>query len=251
MTPSFALDGDALAAYVNGSRASVRYRLDDGPAVDLPDPARLAAMLGRAEDGLSLYRRGSALLARPSDSEDADPEPVDLDALVEDLRALLGALPPRRDSAQPYRDLALAASSESPRFGDYLRAVVRRLRDDLPPPPRKPRPDRPAKVALPPAERERLRRADWRGREEASSEAVLSAWLDPMHPERRAALAGPHLAKDLHAMVSRTISNAIDKGRRLPDGREYAEPGPRVFYGVADVLLGPRKRTKRGLTYTF
>ncbi len=39
--------------------------------------------------------------------------------------------------------------------------------------------------------------------------------------------------------------------KNLPDGRPYLVPGPRIFYSVADDLLGASTRSNAGRVYTI
>lgn len=248
---SLTLDAEALARHRNmtrwqadKARRSIGYRLDSdgsGIAVELPGPAVLADLLTLPET----YRRGSAIVTATGD-------PLDLLALAEDLRGLLAALPLRADALAPYRDLRLAASTSSPKFDTYLLDVLRLLRRSLPAEPRpvaevvQARPLRgPAKSH---AEHARDARARRRSAEEASADAWLRAWLDPEDPPEPRA----YRLADLHAEAVEALLEWHDSGETLDDGREYAEPGPRVFARVLDRYLGEtRKRTKHGTTYTL
>jgi hypothetical protein len=250
--PRLTLDADALAAMParRGRDAAPlrawRFRLDSdgsGIPVELPGADYLARLL---DLDLDAYRRRSAIVARPHGSEE-EPEPLDLGALADGLRETLAALPARPDAGESYRDLVLAAGTPSTTFGEYVRAVVRAFRDRLPEAPARPSVRRPSSTSSrTPAEVERERRARFRAEEEATSRYVLRRWQ-----ETGALTPGRYLATDLYGHAVTAVERAVAAGRTMPDGSPLADTlRPRLFYAVADDVLGSRTRTRDGYVYT-
>ncbi|WP_101524271.1 hypothetical protein [Nocardioides houyundeii] len=251
------LDLDALAALRlrrrrdrdRLARTSAFFLDDDGTrvAVELPAPRDVAHLVSLP--GVEAFRRGRALLTRP-DGLNEDPLPIDLPGLAEPLRIAFRGLPDRRDALDAYRDLSRAASVPSLRFEAYLLDVLRAYREGLPNAPESriaeaaPRPPRgPAKSN---AEILSDRRAHSRADQEASTRLWLDGWLDAENPPA----PGAYRLADLHTEAVKTLWRRYDSGETLPDGREIAEPGPRVFDAVLKTYLGEgRKRTNQGVTY--
>jgi hypothetical protein len=253
MTPTLTLDEDRLArlrvALGREARSlrPVPLTLDSEGlrlSLTLPGVDYLAGLL--ALDGLDAFRRSSALLARPVGS-DEEPEPVSLPALADDLREILAGLPDRDDAGETYADLRLAARTSSAAFGEYLLGAVRAYRRDLPAVPTRPTARETAPPARTHADHCRDSRARFRAQEVATIRHVLRRWH-----ETGALTPGSHLARDLFESASSAVERSVAAGRTLPDGSPLADYiGARNFYGVADEVLGPRKRTKRGHVYAL
>jgi hypothetical protein len=251
MTPQ-----DSLAALTDArfrerrSEQPVKGRLDVGVTYEIPGPRLLASAfaLPWLVERFDVYRDGAALSLRAKGSTGA-PTSVDQLALAEELRATLAALPERSDAGRPYRDLRVFAAHALPgTVTNYLRDTVTAVRRLAPAwrPPQPPRP--PRGPALTPAER----KAAQRDRDRASEIASARWWLESLLDEADDDLAvGERItAAALYELASDTLGDLADDAEPLdandPDGPIARVPGPRVFYAVADDLLGTRRRGAHG-----
>jgi hypothetical protein len=264
---------DALAALRDGrlykrrDEKAVTFKLDAdglGVSIELPGPRIMAETfaLPWLRDRFDVYRSGVALLVRAKGS-DAEPTPLNQVVLAADLRAALGALPDR-PAGRPYEDSRRAASLGAAQMDAYLAAVVvlvRRLASEW-----KPRTDRPMTVAAPAltaAERKAAQRKRDHDAEEASARWFVELLLDPENVDAPA--PGTRIAAaDLHAQAVASLEGLAEE--RVQDGDDWPEtaeeygypldpraPRQRVFYPIADDLLGRRKRGAHGsaLAYTI
>lgn len=236
--------------YAKKTEKPVRLKTDSGVSLEIPGPRILAEVyaLPWLRSGVDAYRSGSAILTRPTGS-DAEPRARHLGELANELLAALMGLPERgtTEAGRPYRDLRLFLTEATPAArGKYLADVVAQLRALLsayrPPVAREERP--PAKTT---AERKAAQRERERADEEASArdwlEGLLTGWGDD---DEVPAPGSRWLASELYETAVEAIEEYMDAGDPRPDGGDYAVPRQRVFYSVADELLGPRRRGAKG-----
>ncbi|MCW2790845.1 MAG: hypothetical protein JWP56_3148 [Aeromicrobium sp.] len=247
------LDTEALALRRNVARYGrpVEFRLDSdgsGVAVSLPSAASLAELLSFPPT-VEAYRRGAALLTRPSGSAD-EPTPVSLPDLAATLRGVLSDLPERPDAGLQYRDVTRAASVPSPRFDAYLLAVVRALRATLNAVPRRPK----APPTAPPRRTETARKRGQRGRSRSIEAISALWWLDAfLNDEDEPVPPGTALtASALHRLACGGLEDLADEpiDEGSDDSPLFRSPRRRVFLVAADVVLGKPRRTEAGVTYT-
>lgn len=245
--------------YAKQAERPVALRTDSGVYLEIPGPAVLAdvfalpwLLAGEREH----YRSGAALLVRPRGSQD-EPRPVDQRDLTPLLLRALKALPDlsSAEAGRPYRDLRRYLTEASPAARDgYLAKVISHTRRLLPEwrPPKAPKaPSGPARSA---AERKAASRERARSDEEASArewlEGFLSGWDGG---EERPAPGSRWLAAELYDTAAEAIGDYAEDGEEREDGGAYRVPRQRVFYSVADELLGPRRRGAKGsaMAYTI
>ncbi|WP_164198913.1 hypothetical protein [[Micrococcus luteus] ATCC 49442] len=267
MTP-YELDLAALSDgryYAKRAEKPVKLKTDSGVTLEIPGPAVLAEVfaLPWLRSRVIAYRSGSALLTRPIES-DADPAAIHQGHLASELLAALQSLPERTsgEAGRPYRDLRLFLTEASPATRDgYLSDVVthtRRLLPEWRPP--VPRMERgPAKTA---AERKATSRERIRREEEASTRDWLENFLIGWGDEAEAPAPGSRwIAAELYADAASVIKDAVEDAEdaraskeepdTLPDGTPYRVPRQRVFYSVADELLGARRRGAKGSAMVY
>ncbi|HEX2894907.1 MAG TPA: hypothetical protein VHO29_12990 [Marmoricola sp.] len=81
-------------------------------------------------------------------------------------------------------------------------------------------------------------------------------WLKVfLHDEDEPPELGPILAADLYARACAALEDFAEAGELVdeddPESPRVRLPRRRVFFEVADRLLGPRRHTKRGAIYTI
>ena len=223
-------------------------------ALEVPGPKLLAALYGepwlRFAFNVDAFRAGSALLTRPTGSA-AEPSALNQRDLAGELLRALQRLPERSsdEAGRPYRDLRLFITEASPAAVEkYLAEVLAHLRRLLPAyrPPAESVDHAPAKTA---AERLAAHRERVRADEEASAREWLAAYLaddDAPAPGSRVPAA------KLYADADKVIGAYAEDEEEREDGGLYRVPRQRVFFAVADELLGARKRGAKGITvYTI
>lgn len=251
---------DGLAALRDGRftdpKSHYRVKLDTGISLEAPAPALLADVFAgpyfRAE--LDLFRSSAAILIRPKGSTDR-PTPVPLADLVGALRRALLALPDRTDAGRPYTDARILVRDGEPGTVDeYLASTVRAVRRTAnvykaPARPRTSR-DRPARTGT---ERSRECRDRARAAETASVrwwlEHYITGWDGDLEPP------APGTAVPAAALLADCLSS-LDESADLAepvagDGTVARVPRRRVFYDVADDVLGPRQRAGKSRTAVY
>jgi hypothetical protein len=226
-------------------------RLDSGVQVYLPTAADFAALiepnpqreLFRRPGGISSRERGSDVLG---DGMAA----VTVEELSEALVAMCAALPQRDDAGPAYISLRHLGVHEPDRLRRETVEAARAFRRSLPeePKPHRERVEQPH-TGKPAAQRMAEMRARVRRNEVESSAWYLEGFLEDAEPGERI------LGASLYEQASEAVEEMLDAGYDLIDEEDddsavYTVPGPRVFYGVADSMLGKRKRTAHGVTYT-
>ncbi|QCU77261.1 hypothetical protein E7744_02780 [Citricoccus sp. SGAir0253] len=228
-----------------------RVRLDSGLNLETPSAKRLAEVyaLPYLTGDRELYREGSAILARAKGST-AAPTPVPLAGLADEIRASLASLPEVRptEAGDRYHDARLLVlHGDAGTVGAYVEAVVRAVRVRLPTY-RPPRPAAERGPALTPSEYVKRSR-DKAARIEADS---IRAWLAEWREYDDAPAPGDAVnAADLFARAVDEINDNRDFGDKTPQGDEYRVPRRRVFYAVADEILGPRRRVGKARTAVY
>lgn len=234
----------ALAALHDGRYYSakaerpVKLKTASGVSLEVPGPRLLASVYAlpwlRARS--SAYRSGSAILTRPAGSGE-EPRPIHQGDLAKELLAALQSLPETPHAGRPYRDLRIffVEASEAAQ-GAYLAATVDHLRRLLPVyrPSAEKAPRAPAKSA---AERKADQRERDRADEEASAREWLTAYLEDAEPGERVS------AQELYEDAVDVIGDYIEDDEPREDGGTYRLPRQRVFFNVADEILGARRRT--------
>lgn len=252
--------------YAKKAERPLALKTDSGVYLEIPGPAKLADVfaLPWLLSGADAYRSGSALLRRPKGSED-EPRPVPQADVAEELLAALEALPEltTQEAGRPYRDLYRYVREASPAARTkYLADVVTHTRRLLPEwrPPKAPKaPTGPAKSA---AERVAESRERARREEEASARDWLRGFLTGWDGDTDVPAPGSRwLAAELYADAAEVIGDAVedakeaiaegDEPETLPDGTPYRVPRQRVFYAVADELLGARRRGAKGSAMVY
>lgn len=237
----------ALAALKDGryyaakAERPVKLKTDSGVSLEVPGPALLAATyaLPWLLLGADAYKAGSALLTRPHGS-DEDPAPIHQGELSEELLAALQRLPQDASAGRPYKDLRIFLTEASPAARSaYLADTIAHLRRLLPAyrPPKERAPRGPAKST---AERSAELRARVRREEELSAREWLEGYLEDADPGERV------VAEELFRECAETIEEFVDADEPREDGGAYAVPRQRVFYTVADEVLGSRRRGAHG-----
>lgn len=199
------------------------------------------------------YRSGSALLTRERGSE-KEPKAVHQGDLTAELLAALRGLPElsAAEAGRPYCDLRLYVAEASPAARSaYLADVVthaRRLLPEWRPP--APKVQRgPAKTA---AERKAASRQRLRREQELSAREWLQGFLTGWDGDTEVPAPGSRwIASELYETARESIEESIELEDNRLDGGAYVVPGKRVFYAVADELLGHRRRGAKGTTYVY
>lgn len=265
---------DALARLSDTPRnirrdgANVRRTVAEsyGPVVlTLPSPRRLARALvmPTIREVREVYNRSGTLVGRRNT---ADPlEPVNLgEPAIGALVQRLAELPDRNDARSLYRNLRRLATLDPSAAAELIRKAVSvaHLEADAEPVPAAPAPAR--RPAATPLERDRAYR-ERKGHHERTSSAhyvrqFLTGWdgADDVPP------VGSRVpAPELHASAKEAIALAVAEQRSASDlGEDWEEiaaedglplsprvPGVRVFYEVADAVLGERRRTSAGYVF--
>ncbi|MET4620427.1 hypothetical protein ABIE18_001876 [Arthrobacter sp. 2762] len=237
----------------------VTLKIESGVSLEIPGPRLLAEVfaLPWITSTADAYRSGAAILTRSQGSYDI-PAPLHLGVLAENLQAALLQLPSLGPSqaGRPYRDLQIFLNEASSHFREqYLRNVVEQLRTLLPTWKEQailhqsrngaPRTD---------AERKASSRARIREQEEASARSWLIGFLTGWDIDEEKPVPGERiLAAALHEAAIGAIEDFIESEEVLEDGTPFRRPTQRVFYAVADQLLGPRRRGANGsaMSYTI
>lgn len=241
--------------YAKKAEKPVTLKTDSGVSLEIPGPRVLAEVyaLPWLHSRVDAFRSGKAIHARPKGSE-TEPTAVHLGELANELLAALQRLPEliTTEAGRPYRDLRLFLTEATPAARSaYLADVVAQLRGLLsayrPPVSREERP--PAKT---PAERKSAQRDRERHDEEASArdwiEGFLTGWGDD---DEAPATGSRWVAAELYEIATEAIEEYMDACDPRPDGGDYAVPRQRVFYAVADELLGPRRRGAKGSAMVY
>lgn len=244
--------------YSKKAEKPVTLKTDSGVSLEIPGPRILAQIYAVPwlDAHRDAYRSGSAILTRPKGSTD-EPEALHLEHLKKDMLAALHNLPElsTQEAGRPYRDLRVFITEATPGARTkYLTDVIAHLRSLLPtyrPPEGTPAERGPAKTA---AERLASHRAKARHEEELSARDWLDSFLTgwdgdeaPPSPGSRWPAAG------LYASAAKAIEDFVDCEEQRSDGGDYVMPRRRIFYAVADDLLGPRRRGPHGsaMLYTI
>lgn len=257
MTP-YELDLAALRDgryYAKRAEKPVQLRTDSGVSLEVPGPAVLAEVyaLPWLRSRADAYRSGSALLTRPNGSE-AEPLALHQGDLANDLLAALQRLPElgTTEAGRPYRDLRHYVTEASPAarsayLGDVIAHTRRRLPEWRPSASRVERGPAKTDAERKAASRERIRRE-----EELSARDWLEGFLTGWDGDTEAPAPGSRwIASELYDMAAEAIEECIDVEEERLDGGAYFMPGKRVFYAVADELLGPRRRGAKGTNHVY
>lgn len=252
--------------YTKKAEKPVTLKTDSGVSLEIPGPAVLAevyALPWLLASTREPFRLGSALLIRRKGSDD-EPQPLDQRKLAPLLLGALAALPELDtiEAGRPYRDLRLFITEAAPATREkYLADVVAHTRRLLPE-------WRPPKVEeeRPPAKTPAERLADHRERVRREEELSARDWLDNFligwgDDEISPAPGSRWLAADLYADAAEVIGDAVEDAKdairekeepnTLPDGTPYRVPRQRVFFAVADELLGARRRGAKGSAMVY
>lgn len=216
-------------------------KTDSGVSLEIPGPGLLAEIyaLPWLRSRATAYRSGSAILTRPLES-DEEPRTIHQGRLSEELLGALQRLPQAPSAGRPYKDLRLFLTEASAAaVSAYLVETVAHLRRLLPAysPRAEKAPRAPAKSA---AERSAEHRARQRADEDASAREWLTAYLEDATPGERV------VAEKLFQDCAEITELYVDGEEEREDGGSYRVPRQRVFYAVADELLGPRRRGAHG-----
>lgn len=232
-----------------------RVRLDSGLNLETPSAKRLAEVyaLPYLTGDRELYREGSAILARAKGST-AAPTPVPFADLADEIRASLSSLPevPAAEAGDRYHDARLLVlHGDAGTVGAYVEAVVRAVRVRLPAY-RPPRPAAERGPALTPSEYVKRSR-DKAARIEADS---VRYWLaDYLAGEiQDAPLPAPGEtvpAAELFELASEGLADWALADDVMPSGELVRSPRRRVFYAVADEILGERHRVGKARTAVY
>ncbi|MBT2531624.1 hypothetical protein J7E83_05710 [Arthrobacter sp. ISL-48] len=246
----------ALAALRDGRRYAkraeqpVRLKTYSGASLEIPGPLLLAEVyaLPWLRSGVDAYRSGSALLTRPLESG-LKPLALHQGALSDELLAALQRLPElaTTQAGRPYRNLRLYLTEATPAARTaYLAQVVAHLRRLLPVyrPPASEEERTPAKTD---AERKAASRERVRQAEEASAREWLKGFLTGWDGDVDTPAPGSRwIASELYETAAEVIGDYVEDEEEREDGGLYAVPRQRVFYAVADELLGARRRGAKG-----
>lgn len=241
--------------YAKKAEKPVTLKTDSGVSLEIPGPRILAELyavpwLSASTDA---FRSGAAILTRSPNSRD---EPVALfpGDLTNRLLDALKCLPDLSvtEAGRPYRDLRLFLTEASPTARTkYLADVVAQVRALLPAyrPPAVPKERGPAKTA---AERLTAHRARVRREEELTAREWLGNFLSGWGGEEEAPAPGSRwLASELYGTAVDAIQEFADCEEERLDGGNYVTPRQRVFYAVADELIGPRRRGAKGSAMVY
>lgn len=241
--------------YSKKAEKPVVLKTESGVTLEIPGPRILAEvftlpwLLSRVE----AYRSGSALLTRRSGS-DEEPKAIHQGELATELLEALKNLPElsRAEAGRPYRDLRLYVSEASPATRSaYLADVVAHTRRLLPEwrPPAPQVVRGPAKTA---AERKAVSRERIRREQELSAREWLQGFSTGWDGDAEPPSPGSRwIASELYQAAREAIEEYIDLEEERLDGGTFVLPGKRVFYAVADELLGPRRRGAKGRTHVY
>lgn len=249
MLPAYAR---ALASLRDDDREDgrpFRVRLDSGLNLAAPSAKRLAAVfaLPFLTEDRDLYRQGARILARAK-GDNAAPTPLPLTDLADDVRVALELLPEHAEAGERYQDVRLLVTYGDPAtVAAYLEAVARAVRAFLSTY-RAPRPVAAERgPALTPAEMVKRSR-DRAAQIEADS---VRAWLADWRESDAPAPGETVDAAALFVRVAEELSDWSDDKRRTPSGAIARSPRRRVFYAVADEVLGPRRRVGKARTAVY
>lgn len=231
--------------YSHAAEKPVKLKTESGVSLEIPGPRLLAQtyalpwLLARVE----AYRVGSVILTRPLGSAQK-PTRIHQGELSESLLEALETLPEDNTAGRPYRDLRLFLTEATPgRRAAYLAETIAHLRRllQLWRPIKERAPRGPGKTAV-----EHL--AAHRERVKADELVSAREWLENYlgDPEGRPAPGSRVVAHELHQECSETIATFIDGDEEREDGGSYRIPRQRIFYAVADEILGPRRRGANG-----
>lgn len=236
--------------YAAKAEKPVTLKTDSGVSLEIPGPAVLAETyaLPWLRSGVEAYRSGQAIQTRPHGS-DAEPRATHLGELTQELLEALRRLPelPTAKAGRPYRDLRLFLTEASPAARDkYLADVIAQLRRLLPAyrPPAPTVERTPAKSA---AERLAAHRERVRREEELSARDWLEGFLSGWGDDAEVPAPGSRMiASELYEMALEAIEEYVEVEDERSDGGAYVVPRQRVFYAVADSILGARRRGAKG-----
>jgi hypothetical protein len=219
--------------------------------LELPAPkvlARAFVLPFFAASGIESYRNSGGILRRLAGSP-ADPLPVPLAVLADEVRAAVSLLPARPGASRPYSDLRIfVADGTAPAVSDYLTRAVRAARPLLPAwRPARSSVDRPP--AKTPSERQRDCRTRRRDAALETAEKAVQLWIADAAPGT--VISAPLLFEECQEVIDSWLTWFREDG-----AQEYAEaaaddptipaepvaPGTRTFYAAADRLIGPRVR---------
>lgn len=251
--------------YTKRAEKPVTLKTDSGVTLEVPGPRILAEVyvLPWLRSSVIAYRSGAALLTRPIGSEE-EPAAVHQGDLTKELLAALQSFPERTPSeaGRPYRDLRLFVTeasdgARSAYLGDVVTHTRRLLTEWRPSASRVER--GPAKTA---AERKATSRERIRREEEPSARDWLEGFLSGWDGDVEAPAPGSRwIASELYGLAADAIGDAVEDAddaraakeepETLPDGTPYRVPRQRVFYAVADELLGARRRGAKGSAMVY
>jgi len=231
--------------YSHPADKPVQLKTDSGAWLEIPGPRVLAQVYGVPWllARVDAYRSGQALLTRPLGSTH-EPSPVNQADLSDRLLQALNTLPEQSTAGRPYNDLRRFLREATPaRRNAYLAETVTQLRRLLPlwRPATSRAPRGPAKS---PAERSATHRERAKADELASAREWLENYLSD--PDDRPSPGARVIAHDLYEECADTLETFIDGDEEREDGGAYRVPRQRIFYAVADELLGPRRRGTNG-----
>lgn len=256
----------ALARLRDGDpsdRKPFRLKLDSGLSIEAPSPRRLAEVfvVPLLRERAEIYRQGAGLLKRPQGSADA-PAPLPLADLASAIGRKLADLPELKttDAGRPYRDArALALHGEPATVGAYLANVARAV-VTLAPKYRRPAAEVERPPAMTAAERKAAQRARDRAAEISSARWWLEGYLTGWDGDDEAPAPGSRVpAAELYDLAVDAIEETVDEYEGLMPGESWEDiaeednlperprvPRRRIFYEVADELLGTRRRGAHG-----
>lgn len=254
MIPAHAVHLARLSAPDREDGRPFRVRLDSGLNLEAPSAKRLAEVyaLPLLTEDRELFREGAAVLVRAKGSEDA-PRPVPLADLAEEIRVSLELLPEALGEAgDRYQDARLLViHGDAGTVDAYAEATARAVRVKL----STYRPPRPARERGPALTHSQMvkRSRDKAARIEADS---VRYWLaDFLAGEiEDAPLPAPGEtvpAAELCELATEGLADWALADDVMPSGEVVRLPRRRVFYAVADEILGERRRVGKARTAVY